>query len=183
MNKINERLDNLKFLIEIPRLYIANYFQELRNRIDILAAERCFNPTNEKNKHELNVNWAHIIKKIDLFENESLRKMPSNTMTNATIAELVNEALVLINQIETNKADLDEIVNFEYEKALNNIEKKLNRIFFLNRTILFLERKDCKIPQLFSKMNMNTSFGKLIIIINKYYTSDDLSFILKNESK
>ena len=172
MNKLKEILADLKILIEIPRLYLANYFQELRNRIDLLAVERCFNETNEK---ELNANWTLIIKKIASFEKECFRKMPTNQFSK----DVASDALNLVNQIESKMSDFDGMALFDYEKILANETIKLQRILFLNRTIIFLERKDCKMIELFSKMNMNTSFGKLVIVKNKFYTFQELSFIQK----
>ena len=161
MNDFNKLLDDLKLISEIPRLYLANYFEDFKNKIDLIAAHRCLNETDKEIRKALNDNWSELIKKIELFEDECVRRVSK-----------FKSSIDLIDQIEKNISN-----SIEIEELIRDKIKSFEGELFLNRTILFLEKHKSRIPELFSKMDSNVTFGKLIIIKNKYYNLLDLNFV------
>lgn len=93
--------------------------------------------------------------------------MFSKIKTNKFNKDLTEETLEIIKQAEKNEQDT----------ILDTQIKKLETLLFQNQTILFLEKKDCNLIDLFTKMDMTTSFGKLIIIKNKFFSKSDLKFL------
>ena len=45
-------LDDLKIIFEIPRLFISNYFNDLRNQIDLAAIRFLINKSKTQFKHQ-----------------------------------------------------------------------------------------------------------------------------------
>jgi Leucine-rich repeat (LRR) protein len=162
MNK--QKIEDLKHILQYPRLYLANYFEQFRNRIDLLAVQRCLNEDNKEFKKLLNKNWVLIIEKINLFELKCFQKVKTNKFNK----DLTEETLEIIKQAEKNDQE---------QQNLDNQIKKLETFLFQNQTLLFLEKKDCNLIDLFTKMDMATSFGKLIIIKNKFFSKSDLQFL------
>ena len=67
-----KKLEDLKMIVVIPKLYLANYFQELRNNVDkqMFPKQILHYNDNEEMKNELNQIWVEMISKIDSFEKE-----------------------------------------------------------------------------------------------------------------
>ncbi len=75
-DKILNDLDKLKGIIELPDLYLADYFDALRNRVDKECATKQLKLQNDKEKkNELDELWQKMITKIDLFERKCIRKI------------------------------------------------------------------------------------------------------------
>jgi hypothetical protein len=55
----------------------------------------------------------------------------------------------------------------------------LERILFLNKTMVFLEEKTNKVDKLFNEMDNLSSAGKLLFITNEYFGKRGLSLITK----
>jgi len=97
MNSIlKQKIHDLKQIFEFPRLCLANYFEQLRNRIDLIAVQRCLNENNKEFKKLLNKNWVLIIERIHLFELKCFQKVKTNKFSR----DLTNETLELIKQVK-----------------------------------------------------------------------------------
>ena len=69
--KMLEKLATLKSIIENPNYYLAKYFQELRDNVDIdMASKQIFHNNDNKMKNELDLIWIEIISKIYSFEKQ-----------------------------------------------------------------------------------------------------------------
>lgn len=165
MNDLNKLLDDLRFVIELPRLYLANYFEELKARIDLLVAQRCHNETDKEIRKVLNANWSELINRIEVFEQECLARINNNKFSKH------------FDQVEQIEARIPVSNHDELDKIIRERIRFFERELFSNRTILFLQKQNCKLPELFSKMDSNLTFGKLIIIKNKNYSLFDLNFL------
>ena len=67
------RKKRLTEICEIPKLYLANYFSDLRRDIDFEIVQK-----KEPNNRKLNELWLEIIKKIDSFEKECINNIKLN---------------------------------------------------------------------------------------------------------
>ena len=66
-----KKLEGLKSIVELPKLYLANYFQELRNKVDKeMFSKQILHENDNEMKNELNQNWKEMISKIESFEKE-----------------------------------------------------------------------------------------------------------------
>jgi hypothetical protein len=68
MNEMLKKLEDLNRIAELPALYIADYFIDLRNEVDLFAVSKLLNLKNtdqQQEKNDLNEKWQQIISKID----------------------------------------------------------------------------------------------------------------------
>ncbi len=120
-------LDNLKKITELPDLYLANYFEGLRNKVDKEFATKQQELKNDREKKkELDKLWLNMITKIDSFEKICIRKIYNLDANKLKINELEiklkNEKFIDLKQTQ------DEI-----DKEENNLLQNV----FQNKTILF----------------------------------------------
>jgi len=136
-DKILNDLDKLKGIIELPDLYLADYFDALRNRVDKECATKQLKLQNDKEKkNELDELWQKMITKIDLFERKCIRKIYDLDENKTRITEiekkLNNEKLIDLKKVQ------DEI-----EKEESNLFQKL----FQNKSILFRKHSNEDKPE------------------------------------
>ena len=72
MDAIKQNLEDLKSLFKTPRLFLANYFTDLKTETDEYFAKKLI---ALKDKEELIIKWNEIIKLIELFENDCYKSM------------------------------------------------------------------------------------------------------------
>jgi len=68
-------LDKLKKITEFPALYLADYFDALRNRVDKECATKQLELNVNENKEAMDELWQEMITKINSFENSCIRKI------------------------------------------------------------------------------------------------------------
>ena len=121
------KLDELQLIVEIPNLYLANYFQELRNKVDIemLSKQILHNNDNEDIKNEVNQNWKEMISKIYSFEKECKNKdkLQSNL-------KRIDQIRLMLDQNEETYLDI-------IEDKIKEEEFEINKKIFQNKTIIF----------------------------------------------
>lgn len=74
MNSFVKNLLELRTIIKAPKLYLSNYFADVRTEIDLDYAPISIN--NEINKEEKEFNnkiWIEMINRINQFEKECLK--------------------------------------------------------------------------------------------------------------
>ena len=173
-------LENLKLLFEIPRLYISNYFSEIRKEIDIAVNEKLFKNSPTSNVI-LNENWGLIIEKLHSYETACLRNFPKNKFNNS----ITNETISFIGSLEqklksvTNQGHNESFteeyfqsINIELNQLENEIYDvivQLEKIAFENMCFIFIDQKMSKLDGCFGTMNKETTAGKLLIIKNEYF--------------
>lgn len=149
-NEITLKLDNLKTICDLPRLYLANYFADLRTQVDL-----CFAQSSGEDSKEV---WQKMIEKIESFENECLKKVTETDFsdTNNRLNELEAQ-LTIKNYL---KEQLDQLELEEY-KILSKL--------FSGQTIFFLDSNKHK--------TIFFATPKLVIIQNEYITRPGLDYI------
>jgi hypothetical protein len=119
MEKINafKNFDELKSIFYNPRLYLADYFIDLRSQVDLFF---CL-------KRNMANDWLEIIERINSFEKE--------TYNSVSLIQIFLSNMQLI-EIKLKSIDSDHIKIIQQIKELKqNIEK----ILFSNKTIAFIK--------------------------------------------
>lgn len=174
--ELDEELERFKLLFECPRLYISDYFYDLKTEIDSAFAIKQSTTTD---KNVLNSNWDKIIKKVESYETECLRVRKTNKFDeefhnyNIEAIKLLNSKLTDLKQGEQQENNAQMIKNLINEN-INKLEKNI----FLNKTMMFLNESNC-IIEIFDKLDYMTSAGKLVFITNEYFNKRNMQLIKK----
>jgi Leucine-rich repeat (LRR) protein len=177
LNRLTKQLEKLKSIIEYPRYYLANYFEEIRKQVDLVgtqlttAEDIILYPV----KRKLTENWLLIINRIKSFEEECIKK----TMNNKLSTDVYFQYLQVIKQLELKLNKLNELKledNYfdELEYDIYNESYNLKRVLFLNRSVVFMCPSETLVEDLFKEMNMDYAIGKLLCL-NEYFGRRGLS--------
>ena len=110
-DQLNQELNDLKFAIQVPNLYLSNHFLNLKKEIDEAFVKKLSQEINAKLKDQLKVNWIQMIDLVTQFESECIAKAKLDD-------RLVNELDSRIEIIEfeiNNKNDFEIISDLLYE--------------------------------------------------------------------
>lgn len=111
---IENSLNELKMLMNIPKLYLANYFIDLKTQVDL----KYFNQEKFKDKYK------KIINRIESFEQECYKNNKSKKR----------------DKFESIEIQINNINNLDEAKKLIQIEKySAEKELFQNKTIYFLD--------------------------------------------
>ena len=125
--QILKKLEDLKLIIEMPKLYLANYFQDLRNKVDLeMVSKQILHNNHIEKKNELNQIWIEMISKIDSFEKECKNKDELKSNLNQ-----IEEIRIMLEN--NNGAKNLEIIEDKIQEEEFNLLKKL----FQNKTIIY----------------------------------------------
>lgn len=144
MNKLNDKFSKLKSLKNSPRLFIVNYFDEIRNIIDIECENYLIKHGEER---EITIQQQEeMIKEVDLFEKKCLSNLESDQCFSIDLDNLQNK-IESLDKNEVKKAEK------ELDSAIYRIEKTL----LMDQGIVFLNEEQ--------PMSL---FGALIIVKDEY---------------
>jgi len=164
---INEKFEHLKFLFECPRLFLSNFFNDLKAEIDSSFAlkEQSIN-----DKEILTENWTNIIKRVEEFELECFRAKKKNEFQKEFQQEMSELISLIASDLIRKKADnvLDDLIS----QNILKIEKEL----FLNKTIVYLDESKME-RNIFDEIDLETTAGKLLIINDQYLSSNELQLL------
>ena len=160
--------EQLKKAFNVPKLYIHNYFADLKSKVDFY-----YNKTDIQNETNTKI-WLDIIRKIEFYEKECFKtfvKFHDDTIekTKETIS-LIEAKLASLN---SNNLE----INFKSKKAEKIIENlsylvydkllEIERILFNNKKMLFIQ------------INDSEKLQKLIFISNDYFSRIGTQIIKK----
>lgn len=195
------QLEKLKIVTESSKSYLADYFSDLRNQIDI-----CFFEKKLKNdSHLLHDNWKSLInrthlfeislKKIELDENQIKETKQNIEIIEKKIDSFKNLAMELESENESDSEEDEDgeiKLYLEITDLINEEIIKLERILFMNKTIIFLESQKFKSNLmntfkdefgnhkcLIDKLDIDSSFGKLLIVNNQYLGKQAIDILLE----
>lgn len=204
-NELKEEIETLKLFINHPEDYLWDYFNSIKNEIDIEVAEQeILNSLNETDS-TLTHNWLKMLTKIDEFQKECLNSLPNNLKSKSKIKHLLN-IKIIENQLD-NTRDSIEIYNQEDRnglfKRLKQIKEvileersKMEQCLFNNKTIIYFNSFEClqfqhanematfSLDNLFNDVTNKTvlndsKIGKLIIIANRYFNQRSINSLKK----
>lgn len=199
LNELKLHSEQLKKLFDSPRLYMSNYFADLRSEVDFAFMKLNQNEPSIEVKHKLNDSWFQMIENVNTFETECFKLRSTNTF-NEDFSQEVREKIELIDCILNdlnsqiafdepvsdqclvdNNAKPDqeedsfvEITNLIYEEIY-----KIEKILMMNKTLIFLDKTNWTDTSLFDRMNNRITFGKLFSIQNEYFGSQSIDLIKK----
>jgi len=175
IKKLDNKLEQLKFIFECPRLFICNYFNDLRSKIDLAFVEKMFYLNDKTIKQKLNENWT---KMIDLIDSIEMRLMLLSKTTNKFSSVLSQEISKKIEFIEKLiKQTTNEFKDIDY--LISEQIFKIEKFLLQNQTLVFINETNCKINNLFNKLNSQYSPGKLIFIKNEYFSVESIQYLLE----
>ncbi len=186
VDTLYKELEELEALVQMPRLYLNNFFLNLRNEVDLAVAKQSQIKVTQEITLKLNENYELMIDKINEFERECLARPVKNIFTKAELEEAIKMIEFIRERIRNlsiqddeddgENGKLDDLI-MEIEDLIYDETNRLERIIFLNKTMIFLEENNSKLNDCFNKMNYLTSAGKLIFITNEYFGKRGLSNI------
>jgi len=181
LNELKETFNDYKRIVNDPDMYAWDFFEQIRNQIDIAYHGKLISlKTLEKQQYttQLQEAWIKQIEKVLKFQYESkftLLNRTESTLTRQQIYEhfkqkekCVNTLIEKINSITKNDKLITHIIS-EIEFNINNVYfngiAKKEQTFMGNKTLFFIDYQD---DYMFRNLSKMSSFGKLIIVTNKY---------------
>lgn len=161
-------LNNLKSVIKSPRLYLCDYFSELRNTIDIQCESSEQNEATQSFETQ-----SLLINEVDAAEKECLSKLNNNFLTNGILKQ-VKHVMTAIEVNSKTNALVDSPKLNEIKCLLEETTSDILKVLFRNRGIVFLSKEFLAsfIPGL---EGLIESFGLLVLIEDEFISSRQLA--------
>lgn len=156
MSALNDVLDDFKLLTEVPQLYLANFFSDLRNQVDLEYANK-----HAADESDANNVWIELINKINLFETFCFKQLEKND--DELLRKISSSSNLVVNNLDNPTDELIQHEQFELKKEL-----------FSNKTIFFLDSTNCKHLNL-----INEKLSTKLILLSDEYISDQGISLLK----
>lgn len=142
IKQLKTELTNLKQSINEQELHIWNYFDYLKNKVDL--AYETHRLDEENREYDITQIWTQVIDKIKQFEDECLKPFKADATFRYPIPDEINKRVEFfeekINKLdETNKDELTSFNNEIYDELIK-IEQKL----FLNKSVIFIDKLQYK---------------------------------------
>ena len=197
MEELNNQLEQLQKMVEIPQLFLSDYFISLRNEMDKFYLKKKI-----EGKEEDDI-WMKIIARIDTFEKE-LTRSNRKSLTDSIIQETNKQIELIRSEIESFTKKLNDEANFskqeeehdlsisilnedetdrdeeEYNYSYSPIDqieaKKQTEVSRIKELITIEETKIKKVIFL-NKTITCFNQNKLVIIENQFLTDQDLKKI------
>jgi hypothetical protein len=153
-----ENITQIKLIIQNPRIYLSNYFDDLKNLIDLEYFETILRDRIDKNSQvDLCKRHQEITEKLNQVQIECFQNFPLSQIN----VEIFNQIKTFLNNIESQ--NIDNLNQSIYENLM-----KLQKILFSNKSLIFLKKKD--IPDL-------KSFGLLICVEDQFMNNTIIKYI------
>ena len=134
---LRSRLNDLKVAHETPKLFLVNYFDNLRNQIDIECEIRIQDSTNSE-ANEIIKTQMLLIDEVNLFQGQCIDRI-----SNQSSEKNQEQRLKLIEEIESKLNTIDvlirEKVDHLYEEIEMGIENVLS-VLLSNQSFLILTK-------------------------------------------
>lgn len=200
---LKEKLEKYKLMFEHPRAYLSNSFIEMKQEIDEEFSKKLSNTSNRKTKSIIKMNWVEVVSYVKSFENECLNKQRTDEFSNEIRNKHKNKIQLLENLLISIKEPLNEHIKYctdgrpsesmsnddrlkdsiaRFERISDEAIMDLNKILFLNRTVVFLGIYSWKIFsfRFFSDIEPNLAVGKLVVIRNYFISKEDVFQVYNN---
>lgn len=185
IESLETELEELESVFEMPKLHLSNFFNDLRAEIDYAVAKQGSIKTTAELKSKLDENYFKMINLVDQYEQNCQKQLPRNKFsqqvsidTQKTLDQIRQNIEFLKQQdlketAENTEYDYSDVIMFIEDNIYDEIFK-LEKIMFLNKTMIFLDELTTKVDLHFSKMDYLSSAGKLIFITNEYFSKRGL---------
>jgi len=149
---INAICTELKSILSNPRIYIAEYFSSLCNRVDI--AHETYKVGEKEEGEESDESYSFIIKRINRFEAECFERLS----TEEKIAEALSQ--VELEMEACASGDEQEKKSERMHECLG----KAKKVLFGGSTMVFWSKQELTI----AKKAFINSFGKLLFVSDEF---------------
>lgn len=129
MDTLIRELDDLRVMLDLPRFYLADFFLDLRNQVDIVFSKH-LNLSNKSQKL-----WLEIIDRINEFEKECFKHFKFSSLNEQIKIKLLND----LECIQEDKNKMESAL-----KMISNEKTKISKRLFSNQSILFIHKKKWK---------------------------------------
>lgn len=187
LEDLKKEFNELKTAYKNPQLYIWNHFSLIRNEIDTSANQHLLTHNlDELEERQVIDNWLLMIDQVKRVESLSLE---------AFTQEFSNSQIE--SELDSIESELNRNLVFFVKDRLKSIWKSLEELFFLNTTVVFLDKQEYLKNELvrqqsrlesqetsefftyskldfniFDKMNEKTTFGKLLVL-NEHFSKQN----------
>lgn len=156
MESLEKQLDELKQVLNNPKLYLVDYFSELQNKID-LECQIYLNKGNVKDSENAIKRQQEMISQVDQFREECLSNLQ-------TIACDLTDLEMFEQRLET--LDFEETVaTLQLEKAIYCALYGRKKLLFRNKGIIFLSKSS---HNFYQKYLGEVVVGSLFIIEDEF---------------
>ncbi len=200
MNKLND-------LILMPRLYLANYFTNLKEEIDLafiqqqIISNASYSPLNNIKSKSDEISRLEMMNRIDMFIKECFRNIPTtldiNNLACNEIEEFKNKfeqnlfknkTIIFLSNYGWNKQTYLLIINDEYfnKKKLFHFKSTNNILSHESMKLIYLKQKLAKIIEIKSVIEFNLdvkNLTKLYLGEIKLHSIQDNTFECLNKLK
>ncbi len=126
--KSQKLLEQFKTAVNQPRLYIYQFFEDMRNDIDIQSCKTL----NETNKERIYVNQAKVIVKVQEFESLCLEQV--NVGSASDFQEIIEQTGSILKGPVVSQAELDKV-----NRLLSNELLKIEKVLFQDKCMFFVK--------------------------------------------
>jgi len=153
--KFLKDLNELKDALEFPNLYMANYFNDLRNDVDkAIAPKQLEFLHDQEKKKQIDDLWQQIIAKIDSFEKNGT----INSCNFEPNKKRINEIETILST--TNLKEAEYMIEAEEIKLLQDL--------FQNKSIMFIKQSTNR------KVDSKLLEGSLVILNDTYISKKSM---------
>ena len=163
IENVKVQLEELKRIFELPRLFMSNFFMNLRHSI-YDAAFKCNLKNKDTNKFKKNV--LKMIQRFYIFETECFELFPDNRFD----VEVTKDINNVISEFHIDYLKSNEIE--DYLNTINDSLFRIKQILFNNKTIHFIDNSFTV-----KKLKKRKSIGKLLIVNNQYFEKEALDIL------
>lgn len=156
IEQLEPTLKDLKCAIDNPRLYLANYFSDLRNRIDIDCINHISQFTDDTGTFFQFLEC--MIREVKEFEQRCLLNLDGTPPFDELVIKQVTEALSEASRDNVNVKEVSELV-FD---ALSAVQRQL----FVNRGILYLTNETTELRD--KNVHRFQTFGAILITNDQF---------------
>lgn len=149
LDALNKDFDRLKLIFKVPKLYVSNYFTDLRTEIDLIYATK-----------QDESNWLDLIRRVDTYESDCFKRLKKfSTALSEQTNELITNTENKLVCFKTTKIDINFKTN-SAEKLIDEFTYLISDHLFKLEQIVFLNRK-------MFLLNLSQT-NKLVLITNEY---------------
>lgn len=173
MNKLEKLLNELRLIVNSPKIYLINHFNEIRSQIDLeCQIYLCGDDLSTERKEQAIQIQVQMINEVDLVQQKCLTNLETITFNEQVNMKVLEQCFEGLNLEET-----DGLLKFEKEVYISLYQRQ--QLIFMNQGVLFFSIKSLlKLLDFPDLQNFDSTislvlFGTLIIIENNFLLFKD----------
>ena len=173
--QLHNNMSELKNALSNPCIHISEHFDKLRNNIDIASIELTQDKRQTNNTINLAIeNQLHMINRIDEYEKECLRQLPTNQLDKNLGDEIIQSIKELeprLEELTLGDENIEKKMNYIDERIYESLLRVENQLFLGKRFIFLRKESVLRFFERFSsrKPRFEGIFGILLISGDQYF--------------